>query len=39
MIPNQDVGRLKALGVSGVFPGGAGFSEIVAFINEHMGRA
>jgi methylmalonyl-CoA mutase C-terminal domain/subunit len=39
VIPNQDVSRLKALGVSGVFPGGAGFSEIVAFINERMGRA
>ncbi len=39
VIPNQDVGLLKALGVSGVFPGGSPFSEIVAFINEHMGRA
>lgn len=39
VIPNRDVSRLKDLGVSAVFPGGADFSEIVAFINERLGRA
>jgi methylmalonyl-CoA mutase C-terminal domain/subunit len=39
VIPNLDVGRLKALGVSGVFPGGTRFSDIVAFIREKANRA
>ena len=38
VIPNKDIARLKALGVSGVFPGGTPFSDIVAFINEHAKR-
>ena len=39
VIPNKDIARLKALGVSGVFPGGTPFLDIVAFINEHAKRA
>lgn len=32
VIPKQDVARLKAMGVKGVFPGGSTFDEIVAGI-------
>lgn len=32
VIPKQDVDRLKAMGVKGVFPGGSTFDEIVAGI-------
>lgn len=39
VIPNQDVARLKTLGVAGVFPGGTRFSEIVAFISDNVKRA
>jgi len=39
VIPHQDIDRLKALGVAGVFPGGSRFSEIVGFIEEHARRA
>jgi methylmalonyl-CoA mutase C-terminal domain/subunit len=39
VIPNKDIDRLKGLGVSGVFPGGTPFSDIVTFINEHVNRA
>jgi methylmalonyl-CoA mutase C-terminal domain/subunit len=38
VIPNRDVERLKELGVSGVFPGGTRFSDIVAFIRENAKR-
>ena len=39
VIPNKDIARLKGLGVSGVFPGGTPFSDIVTFINDHVKRA
>jgi methylmalonyl-CoA mutase C-terminal domain/subunit len=39
VIPNRDISKLKALGVSGVFPGGTRFSDIVAFINDNVKRA
>ena len=39
VIPNKDIARLKDLGVSGVFPGGTPFSDIVTFINEHVKQA
>ena len=35
VIPNKDIETLKALGVGGVFPGGAGFDQIVRFIEEN----
>ena len=38
VIPNKDVERLKSLGVSGVFPGGTPFAEIVTFIDDHVKR-
>ncbi len=38
VIPNLDVERLKGLGVSGVFPGGTRFSEIVEFIRDNAKR-
>jgi methylmalonyl-CoA mutase, C-terminal domain len=39
VIPNKDIAQLKDLGVSGVFPGGTPFSDIVTFINEHVKQA
>ena len=33
VIPKQDILRLKALGIKGVFPGGTPFDEIIAGIN------
>jgi len=38
VIPQRDVGKLKALGVQGVFPGGTPFAEIVTFLNEKIKR-
>jgi len=38
VIPNKDIGRLKALGVAGVFPGDTRFSEIVSFITQNVRR-
>ncbi len=35
VIPNRDLPKLRKLGVSGIFPGGVPFSEIVGFINAH----
>ena len=35
VIPNRDIPVLKEIGVDGVFPGGAPFSEIVSFIEEN----
>ncbi len=32
VIPNKDIAALKEMGVSGVFPGGTHFDEIVEFI-------
>ncbi len=34
VIPNKDITKLKSLGVSGVFPGGTPFADIVTFIKE-----
>ena len=34
VIPKQDIPKLKALGIKGVFPGGARFDEVVAGIKE-----
>src|SRR5271157_1582074 len=39
VIPNKDIARLENLGVSGVFPGGTPFSDIVTFINDHVKQA
>ena len=36
VIPNQDIPRLKKMGIRGVFPGGAHFDEIIQFIQEHV---
>lgn len=36
VIPNQDIPRLKEMGIRGVFPGGAHFDEIIQFIQEHL---
>jgi methylmalonyl-CoA mutase C-terminal domain/subunit len=33
VIPKQDVGRLKEMGVKGVFPGGTSFDQIVTGIH------
>ena len=35
VIPNKDVPVLKELGVSGIFPGGSLFHDIVDFIKEN----
>ncbi len=35
VIPNKDITKLKSLGVSGVFPGGTPFADIVTFIKEN----
>jgi methylmalonyl-CoA mutase C-terminal domain/subunit len=35
VIPAKDVPKLKELGISGVFPGGTPFSEIVEFLRSH----
>ena len=34
VIPKQDIPKLKALGIKGVFPGGARFDEVIAGIEE-----
>ena len=34
VIPKQDIAKLKALGIKGVFPGGTHFDEIIAGIRE-----
>ena len=36
VIPAMDVPKLKELGISGVFPGGTPFSEIVGFLRSHV---
>ncbi len=36
VIPNRDIPLLKELGISGVFPGGTHFDEIVGFIKENV---
>ena len=38
VIPNKDVSTLKDIGVSGIFPGGVYFDEIVKFIRENAVR-
>src|SRR5208283_1028037 len=38
VIPNKDIERLKALGVTGVFPGDTRFPEIVSFITGNVRR-
>lgn len=35
VIPNRDIPKLKKLGVSGIFPGGVPFTDIISFINAH----
>jgi methylmalonyl-CoA mutase C-terminal domain/subunit len=37
VIPKQDIPRLTELGISGVFPGGTPFDEIIAGINKLIG--
>ncbi len=36
VIPNRDIPLLKEIGISGVFPGGAQFDEIVGYIKENV---
>ncbi len=36
VIPNKDITVLKEMGVSGIFPGGALFDDIVEFIGENV---
>lgn len=38
VIPNRDIPVLKEIGVSGVFPGGTSFEEIVDFIRKNVSR-
>jgi methylmalonyl-CoA mutase, C-terminal domain len=35
VIPANDVAKLKELGISGVFPGGTPFSEIIDYLRTH----
>ena len=35
VIPNKDIPVLQEMGVRGVFPGGTGFDEIIAFIRDN----
>ena len=37
VIPKQDIPRLKALGIKGIFPGGTPFDEIIAGIKKIAG--
>ena len=39
VIPASAIYRLKQLGVSGIFPGGTPFSDIVAFLNANVKKA
>ena len=34
VIPKQDIAKLKALGIKGVFPGGTSFDEVIAGIQK-----
>jgi len=36
VIPKRDIGKLKDMGIKGVFPGGTSFSESVRFIRENV---
>ena len=36
VIPKRDIGKLKDMGIKGVFPGGPPFSEFVRFIRENV---
>ena len=36
VIPSRDIPKLKEIGISGVFPGGTPFPEIVRFISDHV---
>ena len=36
VIPNQDIQKLKKMGVAGVFPSGVSFEEIVAFLKQNV---
>ena len=38
VIPNRDIAVLKEIGVSGIFPGGTSFEEIVDFIRDSVSR-
>jgi len=38
VIPGKDMNILKEMGVSGIFPGGAHFDEIISFIKKHAGH-
>ena len=35
VIPNRDIPKLRKLGVSGIFPGGTPFADIVAFVRKN----
>jgi methylmalonyl-CoA mutase C-terminal domain/subunit len=36
VIPKRDIGKLRDMGIKGVFPGGTPFSEFVRFIRENV---
>ncbi len=36
VIPSRDIPKLKEIGVAGIFPGGASFDDIVAFLKENV---
>jgi methylmalonyl-CoA mutase C-terminal domain/subunit len=36
VIPNQDIPKLRKLGVGGIFPGGTPFADIVASVRENV---
>ena len=36
VIPKRDIGKLKEMGVGGIFPGGTPFAESIKFIKEHV---
>jgi methylmalonyl-CoA mutase C-terminal domain/subunit len=39
VIPKQDLAKLRAMGIEGVFPGGTPFEESIRWIQEHVKRA
>lgn len=36
VIPKRDIGKLKDMGINGVFPGGTAFAESIQFIQENV---
>ncbi len=36
IIPDQDISRLKEMGIAEIFPPGSSLDEIVAFVRDHV---